>query len=155
MYDLNGGPGNTSGMGRIRGGGLFMSRAAIGRKSFDAVARFFNSKNYEKSHKSRQILNDAWALHSIYGKSAKRPNGMEIKEIINIAEAMDDEAFTAAHIGGKFSQAEYDAISQEQLIVWEKKLRKQYPDIELVDRRGPSRTRKINLTLHQMLRQED
>ena len=142
MYELNGGPGNTSGLGRIRGGGLFMQRAATARKSFEAVARFFTAHNYERSHRSRQILNDAWALHSIYGKSKKRPNGMSRKEIINIAEAMDEEAFTAAHIDGKFSQAEYDAISQEQLIVWEKKLKQQYPDIELVDRRGPSRTRK-------------
>ncbi len=142
MHELNGGPGNTSGMGRIRGGGLFMSRASQARKSFDAVARFFSSKNYEKSHRSRQILNDAWALHSIYGKSAKRPNGMSRKEVIDIAEAMDEEAFTAAHVGGKFSQSEYDSISQEQLFTWEKTLKQQYPDIQLIDRRGPSRTRK-------------
>jgi TP901 family phage tail tape measure protein len=142
MYAMNGGPGNTSGLGRGGGGGIFMSRAAAGRKAFDAVARFFSSKNYEKSHQSRQILNDAWALHSIYGKSAKRPNGMDLDEIINIAQAMDEEAFSAAHIGGKFSQAEYDAISQEQLHTWEETLKQRYPDIQLVDRRGPSRTRK-------------
>ena len=142
MHELNGGPGNTSGMGRIRGGGMFMQRASQARKSFNTVAKFFTSSNYEKSHRSRQILNDAWALHSIYGKSAKRPNGMSRKEIIDIAERMDEEAFTAAHVGGKFSQSEYDAISQEQLVTWEKTLRQQYPDIELVDRRGPSRTRK-------------
>jgi hypothetical protein len=142
MYALNGGPGNTSGLERGAGGGLFMSRAVTGRKAFDAVARFFAKGNYEKSHRSRQILNDAYALHSIYGKSAKRPNGMSQKEIINIAEAMDDEAFKAAHVGGKFSQKEYDAISQEQLYTWEEKLRQVYPDIELVDRRGPSNTRR-------------
>jgi TP901 family phage tail tape measure protein len=142
MHELNGGPGNTSGMGRIRGGALFTQRAAQGRKSFNAVAKFFKSSNYEQSHRSRQILNDAWALHSIYGKSAKRPNGMSRKEIIDIAERMDEEAFTAAHVGGKFSQSEYDSISQEQLVTWEETLRQQYPDIELVDRRGPSRTRK-------------
>ena len=61
MYSLNGGPGNTSGMGRVQGGGISMN-------IFEGLKAWLERNtdpNYDASLKNRVVLHDAAVLNHI------------------------------------------------------------------------------------------
>jgi hypothetical protein len=81
MYDLNGGPGNTSGMGRIKGGGISQNFME-GLKAW--LERNADS-NYDSTLKNRVILHDSAVLNNI---------GFSEDEAISMAKRDYEEALS-------------------------------------------------------------
>lgn len=89
MYELNGGPGNTSGMGRVEGGitKALLDDAAkkLLAKALKVDQRMFDSPNWQEEVRLRHVMHDA----GIYNSYA----GFEEQESIDMAKADYDEAW--------------------------------------------------------------
>jgi TP901 family phage tail tape measure protein len=103
------------------------------------VIKFNTDKNYSKNTYTGAVLNDSWAIYDALSSAMGRP--ADPKEAIAIAEAMEEEARSAATFGGVLDEKEYNKIAKEQMSTWNKKLKDQYPNIRLT-----SSTKRQNAT---------
>jgi TP901 family phage tail tape measure protein len=103
------------------------------------VISFNTDKNYAKNTYTGAVLNDSWAIYDALSSAMGRP--ADPKEAIAIAEAMEEEARSAATFGGVLDEKEYSKIAKEQMSTWKKKLKVQYPNIRLT-----SSTKRQNAT---------
>jgi TP901 family phage tail tape measure protein len=87
MYSLNGGPGNTSGMGRVKGGGVGgrpMTKAQY-KKALRDYYNFISDANYEANIKARFIMLDA-------AEFMDQQPGLKTKDAITLATSNWREA---------------------------------------------------------------
>jgi TP901 family phage tail tape measure protein len=107
---------------------------AIIEAALAQVIKFNTDKDYTKNTYTGAVLNDAWAIYDAISSATGRP--ADPKEAINIAEAMEAEARSAATFGGVLDEKEYSNISKEQLKEWKKKLKSVYPNINFTSSRA-------------------
>jgi TP901 family phage tail tape measure protein len=83
MYSLNGGPGNTSGMGRYEGGGIRRQAENNIRGASAYVSRLSIPKNFLEDTQVRHVMHDAAILNGL---------GMSEVESVRTAKRLYDEA---------------------------------------------------------------
>ena len=103
MYALNGGPGNTSGLGRSQGGGISMNIF----EGLKAWLQRNTDPNYDASLKNRVVLHDSAVLNHI---------GFSEDEAISMAKRDYDSAIARATDPrtGKIDRAKFNAIRIDQ-----------------------------------------
>jgi len=112
---------------------------ALIEASLAQVIGFNTDKNYAKNSYTGAVLNDSWAIYDALSSAMGRP--ADPKEAIAIAEAMEEEARSAATFGGVLDEKEYNKVAKEQMSTWKQKLKAQYPNIRLT-----SSTKRQNAT---------
>jgi TP901 family phage tail tape measure protein len=83
MYALNGGPGNTSGMGRFNGGKIREQAERNIRMASAYASRLYVPKNFLEDNQVRHVMHDAAVLNSL---------GMSEVESVRTAKKLYDEA---------------------------------------------------------------
>jgi TP901 family phage tail tape measure protein len=103
MYALNGGPGNTSGMGRNAGGGISPNMMA----GLKAWLERNTDPNYDATLKNRVILHDSAVLHNI---------GFSEDEAISMAKRDYEEAMSKSKDikSGKVNRQLFNSLRIEQ-----------------------------------------
>jgi hypothetical protein len=84
MYSLNGGPGNTSGMGKNKGGATKAELDAAAKKllakALKVDQRMFDSPNWEQEVRLRHIMHDAGVYNSYAGFDEKTAINMAVQD---------------------------------------------------------------------------
>ena len=101
MYSLNGGPGNTSGMGRYDGGRIRAQAEQNIRGAASYVSRLSIPKNFLEDTQVRHVMHDAAILNGL---------GMSEVESIRTAKRLYDEARQYAY------DPKTDTINDERLL---------------------------------------
>ena len=132
MMQLNGGPGNTSGMGRHKGGEAHphphndLTQLAQKKKELLGIHDLLADKDYYEKNRTRYILNSAWAIKQGGSKSS---NPITDAQAVQYAEEMFDEHVRLS--GG--NQKRFESLSEGPIQeVIEKKLRKEHPKFKLL-----------------------
>lgn len=138
MMQLNGGPGNTSGMGRHKGGEAHPhphndpTQLAQKKKELLGIHDLLADKDYYEKNRTRYILNSAWAIKQGGSKSS---NPITDAQAVQYAEEMFDEHVKLS--GGNQKRFEYLSEGPIQEVI-EKKLRKEHPKFKLLLPKGLS-----------------
>jgi len=126
MYSLNGGPGNTSGMGRVTGGGDLKETLEAKKIALVNIADMLNSKNYYEENRTRYILNAAWGIKQ---GGAKSKNPITNEQAVQYAEEMFEKHVKMS--GGR--QARFDDLAQGPIQkAMQDRLRKDHPGFKLL-----------------------
>jgi TP901 family phage tail tape measure protein len=140
MMQLNGGPGNTTGMGRHKGGSAHphphvevpkLSKEEIAllpqkKQELLTIHDALADKDYYEKNRTRYILNAAWAIKQGGSKSS---NPITNDQAVRYAEEMFEEHVRLS--GGNQKRFEYLAEGPIQESI-EKKLRKEHPKFKLL-----------------------
>jgi TP901 family phage tail tape measure protein len=140
MMQLNGGPGNTTGMGRHKGGSAHphphvevpkLSKEEIAllpqkKQELLTIHDALADKDYYEKNRTRYILNAAWAIKQGGSKSS---NPITNEQAVRYAEEMFEEHVKLS--GGNQKRFEYLAEGPIQESI-EKKLRKEHPKFKLL-----------------------
>ena len=126
MLQLNGGPGNTSGMGRVTGGGDLKETLEAKKIALLNIADMLNSKNYYEENRTRYILNAAWGIKQ---GGAKSKNPITNEQAVQYAEEMFEKHVKMS--GGR--QARFDDLAQGPIQkAMQDRLRKDHPGFKLL-----------------------
>jgi len=101
MYSLNGGPGNTSGMGRVDGGGIRRQAENNIRSASAYVSRLSVPANFLEENQVRHVMHDAAILNSL---------GMSEVESLRTSKRLYDEARQYAY------DPKTDTINDERML---------------------------------------
>ena len=126
MLQLNGGPGNTSGIGRVTGGGDLKETLEAKKIALVNIADMLNSPNYYEENRTRYILNAAWGIKQ---GGAKSKNPITNEQAVQYAEEMFEKHVKMS--GGR--QARFDDLAQGPIQkAMQDRLRKDHPGFKLL-----------------------